>query len=233
MEFHILTIFPRIFDSFAREALIARAIKKNIISIHPHNLRRWASDSRGTVDDRPYGGGPGMVLMAEPIARAVAEIKRASKRMKTVVILFSAKGKLLEQKTVKRLLKFNRVIMICGRYEGVDERVARSVADKEISIGKYIIFGGEVPAMVLMEAMARLLPGAIGAQASLAEESWSAVRGVEKEQLTRFIEYPHYTRPEVITVHGKRERVPRVLLSGDHRKIEAWRRAKSRSESAS
>lgn len=215
MRFNIITIFPKLFESFKNEALIARARKKKIISINAHNLRHFAKDKRGTVDDRPYGGGVGMVLLFEPIYRAVKKIKSKSFRKKTRVIAFSPKGKRFNQATAKRWSKYDELIMICGRYEGMDERVIKHVADEEVSIGDYVLFGGEVPAMVVMEAVTRLLPGSIAKQESLEDESF---------KVPKFLEYPHFTRPETVIVDGKRLKVPKVLLSGHRAKIEEWRK---------
>ncbi|PJE51338.1 MAG: tRNA (guanosine(37)-N1)-methyltransferase TrmD [Candidatus Yanofskybacteria bacterium CG10_big_fil_rev_8_21_14_0_10_36_16] len=227
MKFEIITIFPNLFESFEKEALISRAQLKKIISIKAHDLRKWSKDKHRTVDEKPYGGGAGMVLMADPISRAVKSIK--SKSIKGRVILFSAKGKTFNQQTARRLSKYDQLIMICGRYEGVDERVAKYIADEEISIGDYVLFGGEVPAMVVMEAVTRLLPGAVGKQKSIEDESFKKLKGVEKDMATNFLEYPHYTRPEIIEINGKKRRVPKVLISGDHKKIEEWRQKKSKS----
>jgi tRNA (guanine37-N1)-methyltransferase len=219
MKFEIITIFPGLFENFKKEALIARAIKKKIIAINVHDLRRWTFDAHKSVDDRPYGGGAGMVMMVEPIQKAVRNLKFKvkSKERRARVILFSAKGEKFDQKAARRLAKYDQLIMICGRYEGIDERVAEFIADEEISIGDYVLFGGEIPAMVVMEAVARLLPGAVGKKESVADESFQ----------TNLLEYPHYTRPEAIKIDGKVRRVPKVLLSGDHKKIEEWRREQS------
>lgn len=220
MRFNIITIFPSIFDSFLKEALIARAQKKKIISIQVHNLRDFTTDTHKTVDDRPYGGGAGMVMMVEPLMKAVQSAKRKAKsaKQKTRVILFSAKGKKFNQARARKWAKEgSQLIMICGRYEGIDERVAKYIADEEISIGDYVLFGGEVPAMAVMEAVTRLLPGAVGKKESVADESFSK----------NYLEYPHYTRPEVVAIGGKKRRVPKVLLSGNHKEIEDWRRKES------
>jgi tRNA (guanine37-N1)-methyltransferase len=224
MRFDILTIFPDIFTSFKNEALIARSQKKKIISINTHNLRDWTTDAHQSVDDRPYGGGAGMVMLVEPIQKAVQDLKKTKQ---THVIAFSAKGKTFNQGTARRLAKYPQIVMICGRYEGIDERVIQYVADEEISIGDYVLFGGEVPAMVLMEAITRLLPGAIGKQSSLTDESFNKTKGIVAKQRMSFLEYSHYTRPESIKIKGKLRNVPAVLLSGNHQKIEAWRQAES------
>jgi len=239
MQFNVLTIFPAFFESFKNEALISRAQKKKLIFIATHNLRDYADDARGTVDGRPYGGGAGMVLLFQPIWRAVKKIKSKVKspKSKVKVIVFNPKGKKFTQEMARSWAKLDNIIMICGRYEGIDERVMTEIADEEISIGDYVLFGGEVPAMVVMEAVTRLLPGAIGKQESLKDESFNDAGVIGKEQLTKFLEYPHYTRPEVIVLKNPRKggaskklRVPKVLLSGDHKKIEEWRKSKSKNK---
>ena len=236
MRFDILTIFPEIFESFLKVSLIARARKKNIISVKIHNLRRWTKDAHKTVDDRPYGGGPGMVMMAEPILKAVLALRKIKNQkskiksgqtgrasLKSKVIVFSAKGKRFTQADARRLSKYQQLILICGRYEGVDERIAQYIADEEMSIGDYVLFGGEVPAMVVLEAVTRLIPGAIAKEKSVQEESFKEIKGIAKKQLKQFIEYPHYTRPETISIKGKKRSVPKVLLTGNHSKIERWK----------
>src|SRR3989344_3207163 len=235
MRFDVITIFPDIIKSFGNEALIARAQAKKIISINPHFLRQWGEGPHRKVDDRPYGGGAGMVMMAQPIALALKAIENSksqarnpkqiskSKIQKKKIIVFSAKGKLFTQATARRYAKLDQLIMICGRYEGIDERVAQSLADEEVSIGEYVLFGGEVPAMVVMEAVTRLLPSAVGKIESIQEESFKHLGGIEKEMMEKYIEYPHYTRPETIEIKGKKRSVPSVLLSGNHKKIDEWR----------
>jgi tRNA (guanine37-N1)-methyltransferase len=236
MRFDIITIFPKIFDSYLRESLFKRAQKKNLLEIKIHNLRDFSADRHKKVDDRPFGGGPGMVFKIEPIYRAVCEfasykfissqkklINLKTYKLKTRIILFSTRGKKLDAKIAKRLSKYNQLILICGRYEGVDERVAKYVADEEISVGDYVLSGGELPALVLIEAVSRFLPGFLGKSGSLEEIKGS---------------YPAYTRPEVFSpkknsdAQGSRSpdrkrrgwAAPKVLLSGDHKKIEKWRR---------
>lgn len=224
MRLDIITIFPNFFESFKNEALIARAQKKKLIAIGAHNLRDWTTDAHKTVDDKPYGGGAGMVLMIEPIMKAVKALKAKTKNKKTRVIVFSPKGKKFNQAVARKLSKLDQIIMICGRYEGIDERVAKYIADEEMSIGDYILFGGEVPAMVIMEAVTRLLPGAVGKQQSIEDESFKETKGVVKDQIKKFLEYPHYTRPETVKINDKVRKVPEVLLSGNHKKIEEWRK---------
>lgn len=212
MRFDVLTIFPKIFDSFKSQALIFRAQKKKLISIHAYNLRDWTSDNHQTVDGRPYGGGAGMVMLAEPIRKAVSDLRKR-KAQKVKVVVFSAKGRKFEQSIARQWARLDRLILICGRYEGIDERVVKHIADEEISIGDYVLFGGEVPAMVVMEAVTRLLPGAVGKEQSIIDESFSA----------NLVEHPHYSRPESIKLNGKNRRVPKILLTGNHKKIREWR----------
>ncbi len=210
-RFDIITIFPELFGDFAGQSLIARAIKKKFISIKAHQLRDWTTDNHKTVDGRPYGGGAGMVMMIEPISKAIKKIRKPKKSR---VILLSASGKQFTQRDARRLTKYDQLIFICGRYEGVDERVADTIADEEFSVGPYVLFGGEVPSMIIMEAVSRLIPGVVQKAASVEDESHT-VEGV--------LEYPQYTRPEVFSLGKKKLKVPPVLLSGDHAKIADWR----------
>ncbi len=220
-RFHILTIFPEIFDSYLNESFFKRAQKEKLITVKTYNLRDFTTDKHHKVDDRPFGGGVGMVFKIDPIYRAVGSIlkiaerkSRSAKRSKPKIrtILFSTRGKKLDAKIAKRLASCDSLILICGRYEGVDERVAKYIADEEISIGDYILSGGELPALVLMESVSRFIPGFLGKRESLEEINGS---------------FPTYTRPEVFAPKkGKKWAVPKILLSGDHKKIEAWRRKK-------
>jgi len=212
LTFDVITIFPQIFDSFLKESFIKKAQDKGRVLIKIHNLRDWTRDRHKTVDDRPYGGGLGMVLMVEPIFKAVKAIK---KKKKVKVILFTPRGKKFDQKTAYQLSKLDQVIMICGRYEGVDERVAKQVAGLELSIGDYDLMGGELPAMVVMESVLRLVPGVLG-KPSLLKERITKEKG--------FIEYPQYTRPEVFN----KWKVPKVLISGNHKEIEEWRKKRGK-----
>ena len=246
-RFDIITIFPNLFSGFLSESLLARAQKKKLIKINLHNLRKWTDDNHKTVDGRPYGGGVGMVLKPEPIFKAVRALsskfitrkrsERSNRRMTEVqslklrkdrIILLSAKGKTFNQKDARRLSKYSQLIFICGRYEGVDERVAKYVADEEISIGNYVLFGGEVASKVIIEAVSRLIPGVVQKEESIINESFSDKEAKEKE-------HPQYTRPEIFELKAKglktkarKLKVPEVLLSGDHRKIDEWRKKKSR-----
>jgi tRNA (guanine37-N1)-methyltransferase len=212
MRFDILTIFPGILDSYLQESILRRAKDKRLITVTTHDIRRFATDKHHTTDDRPYGGGPGMVMKIEPLYRCLRSIRRLKKSR---VVLLSAKGKPFTQQTAQRYAKLGQLVLVCGRYEGVDERI-RQFIDEEVSIGPYVVTGGELPALSILDATARLLPGVLGHPESTREESFS-------ENL-QYREYPHYTRPEVF--RGKR--VPRVLLGGDHQKIKAWRHRKAR-----
>lgn len=212
MQFNILTIFPHIFNSYLNESILKRALKKKIINIKIHNFRDFATDKHRTVDDKPYGGGPGMLLKIEPIYHCLKSVKR---KKKSKVILLTPKGKTLNQKLAKRLSKLDQLILICGRYEGFDERI-RKYVDEQISIGDYVLTGGEIPAMVIVDAVTRLLPSALGDKNSTREETFSKDKN--------YIEYPHYTRPE----NFKGLKVPKVLLSGDHTKIAKWRQKQAR-----
>ena len=217
MKFDIITIFPEMFKSYLGESLIARAQAKKFIKINLHNLRKWTNDRHKTVDDRPFGGGLGMVLKVEPIFKAVKKIKKAKKAK---VILFTPRGQKFNQQLAYKLSKLDQIIFICGRYEGVDERVAEKVADLEISIGDYDLMGGELPAMVAIETISRLVPGVIGKK-QLLEERVSKTGG--------FLEYAQYTRPEVFSPKkGSNWRVPKVLISGDHKKIDEWKKEHGR-----
>lgn len=218
-KFDIITIFPQIFESFKNESLLARAQTKKLLSIKTHNLRDWTSDNHKTVDGRPYGGGAGMVMMVEPIAKAVKKIK--TKKGKSRVVLLSAKGKAFNQKEAQRLSKYDQIVFVCGRYEGVDERVAKHIADEELSIGNYVLFGGEVASMVVIEAVSRLISGVVAKTESIINESFSDKEAVAKE-------HPQFTRPEVFVLNGKKLKVPPVLLTGNHAKIDEWRKKNSK-----
>ena len=212
MRFDIITIFPNFFDSFLNEAIFSRALKKGVFQVKIHNLRKWTNDRHQTVDDKPFGGGVGMVLKVEPIYKAIKSIRLKSK---SKVILFSPRGKKFNQETAKKWVKTNQLIFICGRYEGVDERVAMHIADEIVSVGDFVLSGGEVPAMIVMETVSRLIPGVIG-----------------KQESSEKFDHAQYTRPEVLKIKegGKVRKlaVPKVLLSGDHKKIKEWREKHSK-----
>jgi tRNA (guanine37-N1)-methyltransferase len=203
----IITIFPTMFEPVLNESIVKRAQGKGKVEIRVHDLRDYTCDKHRKVDDRPFGGGSGMVLGPEPIFKAVKHLKLQGGTPH--VVLFCPQGEKLTQDAVKGFAKKKHLILICGHYEGVDERVRSKLADSEVSIGDYVLTGGELPAMVLVDAVVRLLPGVLGDKNSLNFESFEG----------NLLEYPHYTRP----AEFKGMRVPRVLLCGDHGKIEEWR----------
>lgn len=222
MKIDILTLFPEMFTGVFNESIIKRSIEKKLASITTHNLRDWATDKHKTVDDRPYGGGPGMILKVDVVARALDDIKgKASSFVETMkdkhqskVILLSAKGTRYNQQKAQELFKTDHLILVCGHYEGIDHRVYEMV-DEVISVGDFVLTGGEIPAMMLTDSIIRLLPGVLGDDASSVDESHSK---------PGYIEYPQYTRPE--DYQGRS--VPEVLLSGDHAAIQKWREEHSR-----
>ena len=210
MKFDIITLFPEMFSAIKEEGVIARAMKKSLISINTWQLRDFSSNKYKNVDEKPYGGGAGMVIQVKPIRDCISKIKQSSPNTK--VIYLSPQGKKLDQNMVEELATFESITMLCGRYEGVDERVIENDIDFEISIGDYVISGGELAAMVVIDAISRRLPGVLGNEVSL------------KDSFTdNLLDCPHYTRPEV--VDG--QTVPDVLLSGNQAKIDAWRLEKS------
>ena len=209
MKIHILTLFPDAFDSFLSHSIIKRAIAKKLVSITPHNLRDFTHDKHKTCDDRPFGGGPGMLMKPEPVFEAVEKLFGGKKKKETRFIYLSPQGKRFDQKTAKKLSSCKELIFLCGHYEGVDERVIDKFVTDEISIGDYVLTGGEVPAMVVVDTVVRLLPGVLGSEESKTFESFSG----------NLLEYPQYTRPANYRGMG----VPEVLLSGDHKRIEEWR----------
>lgn len=211
MVFDILTIFPHLLDSYLADSIIKREVKKGTIRVRFHDIRKYSKDKHKKVDDRPYGGGAGMVMTPQPIFDCVKAVKR--KNPKAPVIYLSPKGKMFDYRMAKRLARKKGLILLCGRYEGIDERVKRLCVDEEISIGNYVLTGGELPALVVIDAVTRLLPGALGNAKSAHEDSFTEALGGKKE-------YPHYTRPEIF----KSLKVPPVLLTGNHAKITEWRK---------
>ncbi len=214
MRFDIISLFPESFSSYFDVSILKRAQEKALITIHTHQLRDFAHDKHKTVDDTPYGGGAGMVLKVEPITEALEHVKSLVPNVSTRIILFSAKGKILSQEDVKRLAGYDRLILLCGRYEGVDERVALHLIDEELSIGEFVLTGGELPAMVVVDAVSRLVSGVLGNPESAETESHSVLGTLE---------HPQYTKPEV----WQGMSVPEVLLSGHHGEIEKWRQKTS------
>jgi len=210
MRFDILTIFPKIFDSYLNESILKRAQKKKLIQIIIHDFRKFAHDKHKQVDDRPYGGGPGMILKVEPIYKCLKSIKR---KKKSKVILLAPEGKLFNQNLAKKFSSLEQIILICGRYEGFDERVKKYV-DEKISVGPYVLTGGELPAMTLVEAISREISGVLGDKTSKEDETYS--KGLD------YVEYPQYTRPRQFLG----QKVPKILLGGNHQKIENWRKTK-------
>jgi len=226
IRFDIISIFPQMFESYFGNSILARAQREKRLDVRLHDLRKWTKDKHRTVDDKPFGGGPGMVMMVGPFYRAVKSLRLRTKcgsagvrECGSRIVLMSAKGKRFTHKDAVRLSKYDRVVILCGRYEGVDERVAKKICDEEISIGDYVLTGGEVAAMVVVDAVTRHIPGVLGKAESLTQESHT------EEGVT---EYPQYTRPEKFEhKKGKHWIAPKILLSGDHKKIEDWRRDKS------
>lgn len=206
MRFDILTIFPEFFSTPLQTSLLGKAIQSRKLAVHLHNIRDFCTDKHKQVDDIPYGGGPGMVMKPEPIVACVRAIPR---KKKSRAILLTPRGELFTQAKALGWSQEDQLLLICGRYEGVDERVAQLVVDEEVSIGDYVLNGGEAAALVVLEAVVRLLPGVVGNQTSLVRESFAE----------GLLEYPQYTRPPEFEGH----KVPEVLQSGNHRAIEQWR----------
>ena len=216
MKFHLLTIFPEFFHGPMDHGVVARAAQRGLLEIKVHNLRDWTYDFHKTVDDRPFGGGEGMVMKPQPLFEAVEAILPGRDPARQRVALMSAHGPLFGQRKARELAGFEEVLLICGRYEGVDERVGMHLADEEISIGDYVLSGGELAAAVVVDAVARLLPGVLGNQDSSLQESFSE----DEAGPDGILDCPHYTRP----ADFRGLRVPDVLLAGNHAEIRKWRR---------
>ena len=214
MRFHVLTIFPAMFDGPLSESIIARAVERELVEIHLYDIRDYTTDRHRSVDDYPYGGGHGMVMKPEPIFDAVRSVNSAADLAEcTPIILLTPQGTPLNQRIVERMAANEDIILICGRYEGVDARVAENLATCEISVGDYVLSGGELAAMIVIDAVTRLIPGAVGSIESTQDDTFS----------TGLLQFPQYTRP---AMHEGSE-VPEVLLSGNHGEIERWRRRES------
>ena len=210
MKFEIITLFPEMFSAIKEEGVVARAIKKSIISISEWQLRDFSANKYKNVDDKPYGGGGGMVMQVKPIRDCIAKIKEQSPETK--VIYLSPQGQALNQSLVEKLASFNSLTLLCGRYEGVDERIIENDIDFEVSIGDYVISGGELAAMIIIDSVSRRLPNVLGNQDSLKDSFTDGL-----------LDYPHYTRPEIVDGQA----VPEVLLGGNQAKIDAWRHEQS------
>ncbi len=207
-NFDVITLFPKAFELIKNSGVITRALEKNLVDVNLYDLREYGEGPYRQVDDKPYGGGAGMVLKPEPIFKAHASIKKS---LKSKTLLMTPQGKVLKQKDLVRWLTLDQIIIICGQYEGFDERI-RCLADEEISIGDYVLSGGEIPAISIINGLTRLLPGTLGDPASLVDESHNS----------NLLEYPHYTRPLIF----KKMKVPDILLSGNHEEIKLWRNKK-------
>jgi tRNA (guanine37-N1)-methyltransferase len=209
MRFDIVTIFPRMIEAALSEGILAKAIQRDLLTVRARDLREFTEDRHRTVDDVPYGGGPGMVLKAEPVFRAVETIEKES-GPPDAIVLVSPHGRQFSQLEAARLAALDRVVILCGRYEGIDDRVRENLSTEELSIGDYVLSGGELPALVIVDAVARLLPGVVGDEDSVAGDSFS--RGL--------LDFPHYTRP----AEFRDWKVPEVLISGHHGEIRKWRK---------
>lgn len=215
MRFDVLTLFPEMFSGYTSQSILNKAIERGQVSVHVHNMRDWAKDRHQKMDDRPFGGGPGMILMAEPVIECVRDVQAMSD-LPGQVVLMTPQGIRLNQSLCESLVaNEKRYIVLCGRYEGFDQRVIDILQPMEISIGDYVLNGGEVASMVLIDSLVRLVPGVLGDELSSFDDSFS--RG------NRILEYPQYTRPRSYEGHD----VPEVLLSGDHGAIEVWRKKMS------
>lgn len=216
LRFDIITIFPGMFESPFNESILKRAQEQGLLELRTHDLRDYSLNKHKKVDDYPFGGGVGLVMNVEPISRAIEEVKKASPHART--ILMSPSGKPFDQKKARELAAEQNLILVCGRYEGVDERVRLHCVDEEISIGDYVLSGGEIPAMAVVDAVSRLVPGVLGDENSVVEESFSDT----------LLEYPQYTRPRDFQGH----QVPEVLVSGNHKEIREWQRKEALKKTA-
>ncbi|MEX0616780.1 MAG: tRNA (guanosine(37)-N1)-methyltransferase TrmD [Candidatus Woykebacteria bacterium] len=222
LTIHVLTLFPDFFKSPLSESILARAIKKGLISVQIHNLRTFGLGERKTVDDNPYGGSAGMVLRVDVLAKAAESVSSKERGGKPYVVLLDPKGKRYDQGRAEKLSKKKEVLLVCGHYEGVDQRFADYFCDEVVSVGDFVLTGGETAALVLIDSIVRLQPGVLGKKESLQSESFSLTKTEGKN--SRIFDFPTYTRPE--SFQGKK--VPPILLSGNHAKIKQWRANKAR-----
>jgi tRNA (guanine37-N1)-methyltransferase len=226
INFDVLTIFPEIIEDYCEKSILGRAQREGKIKVAAHDLGEFSLDKHGHTDDSPYGGGAGMVLKADLILRAIDSLE---KKAKTKIIVLSAKGKSFNQKLAYNWSKkFDRLILISGRYEGIDERVKTALRAEEISIGPYVLTDGDVAALTIISAVGRLVPGVIKFDSLVEESHWNLLLKNEAEAKNSGLEYPHYTRPEILSYKGRNYRVPKMLLSGDHKKIAEWRKKHSK-----
>lgn len=232
MRFDLITIFPEFFAGPLDYGIVRRAREARLIETHVHDLRQFTHDKHRTVDDRPFGGGEGMVMKPEPIFEAVESLVGPAEKVdcaKNAIVLLSAAGKLFTQEAARKFAKLERIVLICGRYEGVDERVAEHLATDEISIGDFVLSGGELPAAMLLDAVTRLIPGALGNEDSTVNESFSEIGEAAESRIAGadsrrvLLDYPHYTRPPSF----RGWEVPDILMSGNHAEILRWRREKA------
>ena len=214
MRLDVLTLFPEIFSGYLSQSLLNKAIDRGLVQIDLHDIRRWAQDKHQRVDDRPFGGGPGMVLQVEPVVACVEAVQELGEEPGNLIML-TPTGRTLDQRLVEELVTKPRQILMCGRYEGFDQRIVDILNPMEISVGDYILNGGEVGAMVLIDSLIRLIPGVLGDEQSSQDDSFSTGN--------RLLEFPHYTRPREYRGHE----VPEILLSGDHEAIAIWRQEQS------
>ncbi len=210
LRIDVVTIFPGMLEAPLAAGIVRRAVDKGLLATGVHDLRRWSDDKHRNVDDAPFGGGPGMVMKPEPFAGAVESILPSGPGPRDAVVLLSPRGSRFNQGTAERYARLERLVLLCGRYEGIDQRVADALCTEELSVGDFVLTGGEVAALCVIEASVRLLPGALGDDDSAAQDSFSL----------GLLDWPHYTRPAL----WRGREVPAVLLSGDHRKIAEWRR---------
>jgi tRNA (guanine37-N1)-methyltransferase len=213
MRFDVLTLFPEMFSGYLGQSLLKRAIQAGLVEVHLHNIRDWARGKHRQVDDRPYGGGPGMVLMVRPVVECIEAVQPLAEPGQ--VILLTPQGRRLDQRLVEELSAHRRLLLLCGRYEGFDERIRTILQPQEISVGDFVLNGGEVAAMVMIDTLIRLVPGVLGDEQSSQEDSFSG--------RNRLLEFPQYTRPPEF----RGLTVPDVLLSGNHQEIARWRREQS------